>query len=389
MTWPPSQLPRNFPLTVTPRGYVKRIGGKARWICGRLPPEQALTIYHNKAAAASSGVTATIAPMRRGDFADLRYILNQWLTDRNADCVRGELGVGSFQQYKMSATRIIEVAGLWHTDHITPDHTRSLYDQLSRKYSLDFAKRAIGHLSAACRHAEDHGWCGHVRLGANVVSKLTGREQPQMRWRLYTPDELRTIFDALDRRIRTADGRSAPSLVQLRAMIYLALNGGYGAMELAQLPKAVIDLPGGRIDYRRGKTGEQHIVPLWAETVAAIKPVLKQRPDDELLFRTREGNPWCYRKPVIVDGFVVRSIPNDNVNQRFCELVEPLGLKFDKSGFYKLKHLHSTTADRAGDPHATFALAGHALPGSKSHYVAVGEDRLRKVAEFVRHELLK
>jgi integrase len=147
-------------------------------------------------------------------------------------------------------------------------------------------------------------------------------------------------------------------------------------------------LPVPRSRTRRGKTGADHIVPLWPETVEALKLVLAQRPDDALVFRTRHGNPWCRTYAVMKGGKVDRASGADHVNERFTELIEPIGLKIDGQGFYKLKHLFATTADKSIDRNAVAILMGHKLPGSRGHYIEVGEDRLREVVNFVRHHLL-
>lgn len=60
----------------------------------------------------------------------------------------------------------------------------------------------------------------------------------------------------------------------MRAMILLALNGGYGQEDLASLPLQVIDLDGGVIDYRRSKTGMRRRVVLWPETVKAVRSAI-------------------------------------------------------------------------------------------------------------------
>jgi hypothetical protein len=106
-----------------------------------------------------------------------------------------------------------------------------------------------------------------------------------------------------------------------------------------------------------------------------------------LLFRTRQGNPWAYQKPVR-EGSRLRRLTTDNVSDTFDLIVRPMGLKRPGIGFYKLKHLSNSTADAAGDPHATFTLFGHSLPGVKSHYVKVSEDRVRAVTEFMRRHLI-
>jgi integrase len=387
--WPPKSLPRNFPCTVAERGYVARIKGKLTWICGKKEPREALAIYHQKQAAANSAraVVAAPQPVQPGA-VDLHYILARWLVDRRADAERGELSGGAYYQYRLSADRIDAIAGHLVCDQVSPDTTKLVYDALAKAHGLDFAKRAIGHLRTACRHAEESGWCLPVRLGERVVAKLIERPKASMQWRLYTPRQVRDILAAADEWVKQAGPKHQHSRTQLRAAIYLALNGGMGAKECADLERSVVDLEGKRLDFSRGKTSARHIVPLWPETIAALKPVLAQRPGDSLVFRTRHGNPWCWERPVHKKGKLHHVKKLDNFGERFNELVEPLGLKIDGQSFYKLKHLHCTVADMAGDPHATFALAGHELPGAKGHYVKIDEGRIRKVVEFVRHHLL-
>lgn len=388
MDWPPT-IPKGFPLTVTARGYVKTIDGKTRWICGRLPPSEALRVYHRKANAilGKQSPLPESAPRRKTN-PTLHEILARWVKDLQGAAERGELRGSTWVQYRLSAKRIAAIAGHYLVRDITPDTTKGIYDRLAKAHGIDWAKRGIGHLRAACNHAADSGWCQPVRLGGRIVAKLASRPAVRMNWRLYTPAEVRRILAASLRNVRSGDRRAHAANVQLHAMLLLALNGGYGPQELSDLPRAVVDLERRRIDYSRGKTGAAHIVPLWDETVRALEWAMALRPGDALLFRTRNGNPWCMDKHVYRNGHLFKTSKTDNVNERFLELVEPLGLKFPRQGFYKLKHLHATTADRAGDPHATFALAGHELPGSKSHYVRVDEDRLRRVVEFVRQELI-
>lgn len=383
--WPPKSLPRNFPLTIVKRGYMKRVAGKFRWICGKVSPAEALKVYHRKAAALVAGHKPLEAIQQPRGVVTLHYLLGRWVIDRRADAERGELSVGAFGQYFASANAIDEHAGHHVASDWTPDQTRELYNHLCNTRSVDFAKRAIDHLNAACRYAADQKWCAPVSLGS---MRLTARAKSVMKWRLYTPAEVRRIRDAIDKAIRDADGRGKPSLIQLRAMIYLALNGGYGAKELADLPRAVVDLDAKVINHRRGKTGADHIVPLWPETIRVLKPVLRERVGDELLFRTREGNPWCYAKPRYAGGKLVGRSSVDNVGERFKDLVTPLGLRIPGQNFYKLRHLFATTADQFIDTHAVSVLMGHALPGSRGHYIRVSDERLRAVVAFVRKKLL-
>ncbi len=385
MVWPPN-IPRGFPLTIVNRGYVARIAGRPRWICGKLPPKEALAIYHRKAAALTAGNVPLVEVKAVSGVVTLEYILKRWVIDRREDVRQGRLSISIWTQYQLSGKRINEIAGHYVADDLAPDHVRAIFDYLHDNHTADIARRSIGHLRTACQYAADMGWCRPVRLGRQIA-KLAAAPKDRMKWKLNTADEVQRIFVEVDRLIAGADGRSLPSMEQFKAMLLLALNGGYGAKELADLPRDVVDLDNARIDFSRGKTGATHIVPLWSETVDALRPVIARRRSDALVFRTREGNPWCMSDPKLRNGKIVGKRITDRVNEVYKNVVAPMGLRIKGQGFYKFKHLHCTIADMAGDTQATFSLAGHLLPGAKSAYVKVGEDRLRKVVEFIHDHL--
>lgn len=387
--WPPKVRP-DFPLTVGERGYYARIAGKSRWICGRLAPEEALKVYHRKAASLVGGNEPMPEPRReKPDAATVHYVLNRWLLARREDAESGGIKPGTYLQYRLSAKRIDKHAGHYLCNDVSPDTTDELYKRLGKSHGADFAKRAVGHWRDALREGADRNWCRAVRFGEKLVAKLTSRPAVTMKWKLFTGPQIRKLLAGSLRDIRAASGGIYRGQAeQFHAMLLLALNGGYGSTELAQLPKAVIDLDGARIDYRRGKTDEEHVVPLWPETVAALRPVLAQRPDDALVFRTRQGNPWCYDRLKMKGEKIVGKTTNDNTADRFNDLARRLGLKVKRQSFYKLRHVFASTADRCEDRNAVSLLMGHALPGSRGRYIKVGEDRLRKVVEYVRHQLI-
>ena len=63
-----------------------------------------------------------------------------------------------------------------------------------------------------------------------------------------------------------------------RAMILLGINCGMGNTDISQLSSSMIDSDHGWIDYPRPKTGVDRRMPLWSETLTALKRVLKARP---------------------------------------------------------------------------------------------------------------
>ena len=82
------------------------------------------------------------------------------------------------------------------------------------------------------------------------------------------------MFEASDvhRLLKAADD-------QMRAMIYLGINAALGPADIARLPIKAIDMAGGWLTFARRKTGVGRRIPLWPETIKAIKLAVKNRPD--------------------------------------------------------------------------------------------------------------
>jgi integrase len=78
--------------------------------------------------------------------------------------------------------------------------------------------------------------------------------------RLFIAEQLRGLVEAAD--------------PMLRAAILLGINGGFGNTACGMLPIAALDLDNARIEFERPKTGVARTIPLWPETVAALRAVL-------------------------------------------------------------------------------------------------------------------
>ena len=86
---------------------------------------------------------------------------------------------------------------------------------------------------------------------------------------------------------------------QMKAMILLAVNAGFGNHDCATLPIRVVDLKAGYVKFPRPKTGIERRCPLWPETSAAAKAAIADRPtpkdaaDADLVFITKYGQRWA------------------------------------------------------------------------------------------------
>src|SRR5262249_5057649 len=140
--------------------------------------------------------------------------------------------------------------------------------------------------------------------------------------RMFEAPELRKILDAAG--------------TQLKAMILLGANCGFGNADCGNLPQAALDLDGGWVNFPRPKTGIQRRAPLWSETVAALREALTSRPtpkdeaDADLVFITKYGGRWF------------KGTYDNPVSKEMGKLLKELGIRRKGLNFYALRHTFET-----------------------------------------------
>ena len=114
-------------------------------------------------------------------------------------------------------------------------------------------------------------------------------------------------------------------------MVLLAANCAFGQTDLAKLPTRCVYLDAGYVDFARPKTGVRRRIPLWPETVAAIRewdrpsmrPTAKDPADAGLLFLTCRGQRWVKLSPKTDKK--PGGAPCDAIGQEFRKRVKALG----------------------------------------------------------------
>jgi integrase len=186
--------------------------------------------------------------------------------------------------------------------------------------------------------------------------------------KLLTAAEIRAMLDKADD--------------QMRAVVLLGINCGLGNADIGALPLSALNLDAGTLTYPRPKTGVvRDRVPLWAETVDALRQVLKHRrprPEAErIVFVNSRGGPLIDVKPA---GHRV-----DQITTAFRRLAVAAGVHRPRMGFYWLRHTLQTIGDEARDPIAVAAIMGHADASMGGHYrETISDERLRRVTDHVR-----
>lgn len=194
---------------------------------------------------------------------------------------------------------------------------------------------------------------------AGVIRRHKAKEGPK----LFEANEIRRMLAAAGQ--------------PLRPMILLGINGGLGNADIAALPFKALDLDSGWLNYPRPKTGIERRIPLWPDTVAALREWLPVRPDPrngadtELVFVTKYGNGWASPKDRTITKEVRKVLNSLEIN--------------GSRNFYALRHTFQTIGDECGDFIAVRKIMGHASNDIADVYrERVSDDRLTKVTDHVR-----
>ncbi|MGY8770938.1 MAG: tyrosine-type recombinase/integrase [Pirellulales bacterium] len=169
---------------------------------------------------------------------------------------------------------------------------------------------------------------------------------------------------------------------QLRAMILLGVQSGMGNSDVARLEISHLDLEKGWIEYARNKTGVRRKIPLWPETVEALRVVLDERGvpanDDlsEFVFITKYGLSWY------------KEASTGPVGQAFTKILKATDHHKAGLGFYGLRRTFETVADECKDKSAVDSIMGHEADDMATVYrQRVNDARLISVTDYVRQWL--
>ena len=154
--------------------------------------------------------------------------------------------------------------------------------------------------------------------------------------------------------------------------VLLALNGGMYSADISDLQWEEVKRRDGQwiIDRRRGKTGVDHRFVLWPETVAALGKTGTGR-----VFKTSRGGALNTRHGT------------DMVHLNFARVLIDLGVK-RRLGFGSFKHTHISAVNAHPDNVAVRLTRGHEIRDIDQHYDFPSIERLKKVSDFAREQLL-
>lgn len=380
-----------FPLTAHPNGqWCKKIRGKIYFFGVWADPEAAHQKYLAEAADLHAGRQPRMSIVS-GEGLTVKEICNEFLNWQKGKMDTGEIGPRWFEDCRTIITQFAEAVGKGRlVSDLRPDDFNTYRLRLAGRLGAHALTRNIVTVRGMFKYTYEVDLLDKAikfGTGFSTPSAVQKRKEKSKRVmengkNLFTKDELIRVLDKGNH--------------FLKAATLLGINGGFGNTDCATLPISTINLDKGIIEYDRPKTGVQRVVPLWPETVEAIRIVLNDqhpRPENEiaerLVFLTPRGKPII--RQIIhaeLEGKITKISNSDYLNVVFGDLLEELKIHRLGIGFYTLRHTFRTWADETHDQHAIHRIMGHAIPGMSGIYIEEIElDRLRAVTDHVRNKL--
>lgn len=341
---------------------------------------EALKRYNREWSYLKEGRTPP--PVDTGDGLTLRRLCNVFLTSKRNKLDSGELSGHTFSGYHTSCERMLDYFGKnRRVDDLRPDDFEGYRKKLAGMLGVVALKNEINRCRIVLKYAFDQRLIDRpVAYGQSFdkpSARMIRRARNEAGPKLFEADELRRIL------------KTTESDPVLRAMTLLAINGGLGNTDVANLPQTAIDFDGGWLDYPRPKTEIRRRIPLWPETIAALQLALRMRPaakdpaDADMVFLTVQGNRYVRTIPskTTKDKYVTRN----TVAARFGAVLKKLGINGRKGlGFYTCRHSFETVAGESRDQVAVDSIMGHCDPSMAATYrERISDERLRAVVDVV------
>lgn len=365
---------KDFPLFKHQTGrWAKKIRGKHEYF-GKIEGDENGAQALERWLETKDDLLAGRRPRIKSNAVTIEYLCNHFLLFKEQLRDGGEIAPRTFDRLLAACKAVREFFGpARQVDDIYPENFQALRASLAKRLGPVALGNEIGMIRSVFKYGHEAGLLpAPIRFGPafkKPTAKVLRQERSAGGPRMYTAKQINALLKA------------ATSTV--KAMVLLAINGGLGNTDLGKLPIAAIDVSGW-LDYPRQKTGVARRIPLWPETLAAIKAVMKCRriprdpADAKLLFIGARGVSF------------VNGSKGDYVAKAFAAV--QVRAKIEGRTFYDLRRTFQTIAEEAHDAVAVQAIMGHAPASGDMASVyrqAVSDDRLLTVTNYVRQWLFK
>ena len=379
----PDKPYEGFPLTPHPTGrWCKKIRGRLHYFGPWNDTQGALERLNREWPYLSEGRNPP--PAETGDGCTIRDLCNVFLTAKRNRLDGGELSSHTFAKYYETCELLIGHFGRERrVDDLRPDDFESFRKSLANGCGVVTLKRKINRCRVVLKYAHDNRLIDvPVAFGRSFdrpSEKMLRKARNEAGPRMFEAHEIRTILDNTD--------------PVLKAMVLLGINCGFGNSDVASLPQSAADFETGWCDFPRPKTGIKRHVPLWPETIVALRNAVAVRPapkdsnDADLFFVTLQRNRFVrVQESKTTPG---RYVTINAVARRFDPLGRKLGINGrNRLGFYTLRHTFATIAGESKDQVAVDAVMGHSGNSIGGVYrQRISDERLRAVVDVVHRWL--
>jgi integrase len=356
-----------FPLTLHSTGqYCKKIKGKMLYF-GK-DRKQAMERYLEQAAFLHNG-KAKMSRTTNGNMT-LKNLCNIYLQHQQDRAESGEITVRHQADQTSCIKKFMSFIGQYRKiDEVSTLDLQNYKKKLNRAYnSAHRMNLNISIMKTMFHWAKKNDMLDYIpNIDAVSSTKIIHKQR-----HVFTSEQLHRLFEFAD--------------VQMKAMIWLGLNCGFGCTDCAELKWIDLDFVNGRVKLARGKTGVSRDLPLWPETIQSLENIPKS---GKLVFSSPGSKPLI-RTICQLNKDGTGKYSNINlVTSRFCKLMKKAGIQAPKgTGFYTLRRTAATVAARSGDPFAVQRLLGHANLKMATRYVQDVSKQTDRVIESSRKYII-
>ena len=359
---------KKTPLTLHKTGqYCKKIKGKIYYF-GK-DKKIAKQRYYEQAAYLHTG-KGSISKASEENIS-IRYLCNLYLEIQQSRVAAGQIKLRNILDQRSLLRDFVRFVG--PNRNVADITTMDLQHYFSKLVRANKSANTINNRLAAVKAM--YSWSLNNEVistcpNLKVVKKITKIKKEKV---TFSISQIQSLLENAD--------------TQMKAMILLGINCGFGCTDCAELKWDDLDLDNARVSMPRGKTGIERNLPLWPETVLALKTITKS---GELVFYTVKRNPWVRTIHTINKNGKEKFTKNDEVSKQFSKLLKKAGIKTEKGvGFYTLRRTVATLAARSGDPFAVQKLLGHADLKMASVYVQDVSEQTDRVVNNVRKLIIQ
>jgi len=327
-----------FPLTLHSTGqYCKKVKGKIYYF-GK-DKKQALERYLEQAAFLHNG-KAKMFKNTNGNIT-LKSLCNIYLQHQQAKATSAEITIRHHADQISCLKKFMSFIGQHRKiNEISTLDLQSYKRKLKRAYNS--AHRMNLHISimkAMFYWARKNDILDYIP-NIDAISSVKIIHKQRL---VFTSKDIHRLLDVAD--------------VQMKAMIWLGLNCGFGCTDCTELKWNDLDLANGRVKLARKKTGISRDLPLWPETIQSLGRIPKS---GKLVFYTSRDKPLIQTTCHVNEDGSSKYSSSNLVTSRFSKLMKKAGIQAPKGiGFYTLRRTAATIAARSGGPFAVQRLLGH------------------------------